>query len=66
MCAQVIGGGPLEALCLSQKSARSGHYTTERMTCEAWKSNQFGAIDSPPNYGEFAVAAYEEAEGTVE
>lgn len=66
MVAQSIGGGPVEALCLSQKSAHSGHYTTERMRCEAWKHNEFGAIDSPPNYGEFAVAAYEEAEGAVE
>lgn len=61
MVAQSIGCEPVEALCLSDGSKR-GKYTTERMTCEAWKSGHLGAVDDPPNYGEETRAAYEEEE----
>lgn len=62
MCAQAMGG-PLEALCLSQTGPKAGKYTTTRATCDAWKSGHHGAVDSPPNYGEVAMAAYEAEEG---
>ena len=62
MLAQSIGCGPVEAVCLSQTGPRHGKYTTGRMTCSEWKSGHHGAVDAPPNYGEFAVAAYEAEE----
>jgi hypothetical protein len=65
MCAQAMGGGPIEALCLSQTGSKAMKYTTERMSCEAWKSGHHGAVDSPPNYGEHAVASYEAEERTA-
>ncbi len=61
MCAQSIGGGPIEALCLGRGS-RAGKYTTASMTCEVWKSGHYGAIDDPPNYGEETRALYEAEE----
>ena len=62
MVAQSIGGGPMEALCLSETGPKFSKYTAGRMTCGNWKSNHYGAVDSPPNYGEFARAAYEAEE----
>ena len=62
MVAQSIGGGPMEALCLSETGPKASKYTTGRMSCEMWKSNHYGAVDSPPNYGEDARAAYEAEE----
>jgi hypothetical protein len=59
MCAQSIGGGPIEALCLTPSGPCAGKYTTQRMVCEAWKSGHHGAIDAPPNYGEETRALYE-------
>ena len=61
MCAQSIGCGPIEALCLGNGKYKS-KYTTERMHCDAWKSDHFGKVDDPPNYGEFSRAAYEDEE----
>ena len=65
MCAQSIGGGPIEALCLSGDGPKAGKYTTSAMTCSAWKSDHHGKVDDPPNYGEFIIPLYEaeEAEG---
>ena len=62
MVAQAIGNGPMEALCLSQTGTKAGRYTTARASCEAWKSGHYGAVDSPPNYGERAIAAYDAEE----
>lgn len=62
MCARSIGGGPMEALCLAD-GPQPGKYTTQGQYCPAWKSNHFGAIDSPPNYGEHTRAAYEAEDG---
>jgi hypothetical protein len=61
MIARAYGAGPIEALCLAE-GPKGGKYTRETATCSAWKSGHYGAIDSPPNYGEYARAAYE-AEG---
>lgn len=58
MIAQSIGGGPIEAMCLSDDSPHKGQYTRERQTCEAWKSDHYGKIDDPPDYGERVRAAY--------
>lgn len=55
-------GGPVEAYCLAEGGPYSGHYTTGRQHCDKWKHGLFGAIDSPPNYGEVARAAYEAEE----
>ena len=57
MCAQVIGSGPVEALCLGP-GEYAGEYVTERMTCDAWKCGHLGAVDSPPDYGEAVRATY--------
>jgi hypothetical protein len=56
MCAQVIGSGPVEALCLGP-GEYAGKYVTARMTCDAWKCGHLGAVDSPPDYGEAVRAA---------
>ena len=64
MVAQSIGCGPVEALCLAKNGPRQGEYTTESATCSGWKIGDLGAIDDPPNYGEFTRAAYENREGT--
>lgn len=63
MVAQAWGAGPMEALCLSGDGPHTSKYTTARITCHAWKSNHHGAVDSPPNYGEAACAAYAAEEG---
>jgi len=62
MCAQSIGCGPIEALCLGADKYK-GKYTTETMVCDGWKSDHYGKIDDPPNYGELSRAAYEKEEG---
>lgn len=59
MCAQSIGCGPIEALCLSEGGPRKGKYTRETFYCGAWRSDHYGKVDDPPNYGEAARAAYE-------
>lgn len=45
--AMSIGGGPVQALCLSQHAPYRGMYTTGVQGCEAGKPNTYGAIDSP-------------------
>lgn len=62
MCAQCIGGGPMEALCLSGDGPKAGNMVHENYSCPSWKSGHLGAIDAPPNYGEFVRAAYEAEE----
>lgn len=47
MCAQSIGAGPIEALCLCQDGPKSGRYVSERSTCQRWAFAALGAIDSP-------------------
>ena len=51
MLAQAIGGGPVQAMCLSDEGPNKGKYTSARITCEAWKSGHHGAVDEPPDYG---------------
>lgn len=62
MIAQAIGGGPVQALCLAASGPYASKYTTERMTCDSWKSGHHGAVDDPPNYGEETRALYEAEE----
>ena len=62
MCAQMIGCGPVQALCLAENGPHARKYTTERMTCDSWKSGHHGAVDDPPNYGEETRALYEAEE----
>lgn len=47
MVASCSGGGPIEALCLSQTGERRGKWVTGRTTCAAWQSGHYGAIDEP-------------------
>lgn len=57
MCAQSIGCGPIEALCLNAECKRLFRKATE--TCPHWAVNRHGAWDEPPDYGETARAKYE-------
>jgi hypothetical protein len=56
-CAQALGAGPIEALCLAQDGPKSMNYTRANDTCPAWRINSHGAIDDP-YCGEDAVARY--------
>jgi hypothetical protein len=62
MCAQSIGCSPIEALCLGPGKYK-GRFMAERGHCEAWKSDHFGKVDDPPDYGEHSRDAYEAEEG---
>lgn len=60
MCAQSIGCGPIEALCLAGRGTKyGGRMMRASATCENWKLNSHGAMDEPPDYGETARALYE-------
>lgn len=59
MCAQSIGCGPMEALCLSSSGPHKGKFVRETQSCGEWRSNHFGSVDAPPNYGEYVRAAYD-------
>lgn len=59
MCAQSIGCGPIEAICLSQDSGHTGKFMRETQSCDQWASNHHGAVDCPPDYGETARSKYE-------
>jgi hypothetical protein len=61
MVAQSIGCGPIEALCLGEGKYK-GRMISERMYCDSWKSDHFGKVDDPPNYGEISRELYEEEE----
>lgn len=37
----------LVAYCLNRESPNSGKWVSKGTTCKAWKSGEFGAIDSP-------------------
>ena len=63
MIAQAIGGEPIEALCLALGGPLESTYTTGAMTCNGWKSGHLGAVDDPPNYGEWTRARYQKEEG---
>lgn len=65
MIARAYGGCPVEALCLAEGGPKQGSYVRERDTCTTWKSGHFGAVDSPPNYGEYARALYETEAGQL-
>jgi hypothetical protein len=64
MCAQALGGGPIEALCLCDGGLRQGQFTRGTDLCDRWASNHLGQVDDPPDHGEAVRAAYEvEARG---
>lgn len=65
MCAQTTGLGPIEALCLSVTGPRARAWTKESETCPAWKSGHHGAVDAPPNYGEFIRTLYDAEDGAA-
>ena len=50
--AQAIGGGPIEALCLSRHSPYASQYTIGEQTCDHWAENTYGAVDDPAHAGE--------------
>ena len=64
MIAQAIGGGGVQALCLSDNEAAPNRskYTYGRDTCSFWKEGALGAVDDPhaDNY-----EAYEALDRTV-
>lgn len=64
MIAKCEDGGPVQALCLSDDGVLAGKYTIESLTCAAWKSGHYGAVDDPPNYGEETRALYAEEEAS--
>ena len=41
------------ALCLAQGSDAEGEMTSGKTTCDKWKHNGYGAIDSPSYAGEY-------------
>lgn len=53
MVAQCMGGGPVEALCLSRESPLKGKYTAGDRSCPAWKSGHLGPIDDPYDQPEY-------------
>lgn len=61
MCAQSIGCGPIEALCLGEDKY-NGKMVRENFYCNGWKSDHHGKVDDPPNYGEYSQEAYEKEE----
>jgi hypothetical protein len=58
MIARANGRG-LEALCLASNGPHAQKYVPKHNRCDGWKSGHHGAVDAPPNYGEFTRAAYE-------
>lgn len=58
MIAQSVGGGPVQAMCLSDTGTLKRKYTAGWQKCEAWASGHHGAIDEPPDYGEEVRALY--------
>jgi len=47
MCAQSIGCGPMEALCLKEGGPKCSRMTTESSSCPEWASSHHGAVDDP-------------------
>lgn len=47
LCAQSIGCGPMEALCLSDNGTKRNKFVKGTDVCESWKINSNGAIDDP-------------------
>ena len=59
MLAKCEGGEPVVAMCLAPDGPHEGKYKSARMTCSAWKSGHYGAVDDPPNYGAEVRPLYE-------
>lgn len=57
MLAMCDGAGPVKAMCLGSGKLKS-KWTTERMSCDAFKINSCGAVDEPPDHGVSARAEY--------
>lgn len=55
LIAKADGGGPVQALCLSDSSAHRGDYMGARDFCGSWQPGDLGAVD----YG----AVYEDEDG---
>lgn len=51
LCAQSIGCGPMEALCLKEGGPKLSRMTAESESCSAWDSNHHGAVDDPSGQG---------------
>lgn len=47
MIAQVLGDGPVQAMCLNGASPHASKYTTQAMSCDGWRDGARGAIDDP-------------------
>lgn len=55
---EMLGRGT-RAVCLSPDGPRALQYTLASFRCDKYAKNYYGAVDSPPNYGKTARAAYE-------
>jgi hypothetical protein len=62
MIARSIGGGPVQAMCLSG-GPLDGKDVCGHQTCSAWTSGHHGAIDEPPDYGAEVRALYAQEDG---
>lgn len=47
MVAQSIGGGPVQAMCLSADSPNRSKYTGPSRVCDQWAEGGLGAVDQP-------------------
>lgn len=64
MCAASIGCGPIEALCLNEKSPYQGKMIVGHTTCSFGLSGYLGAVDAPGNDGAYDQERSEMLKGT--
>ncbi len=58
MAARMHGRWAMEALCLNQASPGFDRWIVGGMSCPAWASGHFGAVDGPPDLGDWATRQY--------
>ena len=58
LCAQVMGDGPLEAVCLNGGAQKNGKFTPQNFHCDKWQDNALGAVDDPRTDWETIDARY--------
>lgn len=62
MIAMSLGGGPVQAMCLSPEGPNRSRYTIGSKSCDGWKSGHYGAVDEPSEPGDEVWRLYEEEE----
>lgn len=58
-----VDNGAIKAMCLAEGGDFKGEFVSENSSCSGYKESYYGAIDAPPNYGEYIVEAYVKEEG---